>query len=152
MSELIRIKNLIDGEWLAEAGEPTVPLFNPSTGAQIGDVPMASSATVQAAVQSSHAAYKSWRKVSIGKRVGFLFNIHAAMQTNLEELAQAIAVDQAKHVSEARGEVQRVIEIVEMACSAPALLQGETLDLIATGINGRVTKASLGVFLWCRTV
>jgi malonate-semialdehyde dehydrogenase (acetylating) / methylmalonate-semialdehyde dehydrogenase len=107
---------------------------------------MSSVATVEAAVKSSHAAYLKWREVPVGKRVGYIFAIHRAMQDNLEKLAEAIAVDQAKHIAEARGEVQRVIEIMEMACNAPSLLQGETLANIAPGINGRVTRQPLGVF------
>ncbi len=58
----------------------------------------------------------------------------------------SIAVDQAKHISEARGEVRRVIEIVEAACSAPALMQGDNLELISSNISARVVKQSLGVF------
>ena len=146
MTNSIRIKNLIDGEWLVDDNEATVALYNPSTGAQIGEVPMSSTATVEAAVKSSHAAYLKWREVPIGKRVGYIFAIHTAMQDNLEKLAESIAIDQAKHISEARGEVQRVIEIMEMACNAPSLLQGETLAHIAPGINGRVTRQPLGVF------
>ncbi len=146
MAGSIRIKNLVDGEWLVDDNEKTVALYNPSTGAQIGEVPLSSASTVEAAVKSSHAAYLKWREVPIGKRVSYIFTIHAAMQKNLEKLAQAIAIDQAKHISEARGEVQRVIEIMEMACNAPSLLQGETLAQIAPGINGRVTRQPLGVF------
>ena len=146
MAAIIRVKNLIDGEWTVDDNEPTVPLINPSTGYQIGEVPMSLPSTVEAAVKSSHAAFLTWRKTPIAKRVSILFAIHAAMQKNLEKLAESIAVDQAKHISEARGEVQRVIEIMEMACNAPSLLQGETLDQIADGINGRVTRQPLGVF------
>lgn len=146
MTDRVRVKNLIDGEWLVPEGEKIVPLFNPSTGEQIGDVPIASSQTVQHAVKSAHAAYRSWRKTPIAQRVAFLFAIHSAMKQHHEKLAHAIAWDQAKHIAEARGEVQRVIEIIEMACNAPALLQGETLNHIADGINGRVTRQPLGVF------
>jgi len=146
MTDSIRIKNLIDGEWLVDDNEQTVAVYNPSTGAQIGEAPMSSPATVEAAVKSSHAAYLKWREVPIGKRVGYIFALHTAMQNNLEKLAEAIAIDQAKHIAEARGEVQRVIEIMEMACNAPSLLQGETLANIAPGINGRVTRQPLGVF------
>ena len=49
MADSIRIKNLIDGEWLVEDNETTVALYNPSTGAQIGEAPMSSAATVEAA-------------------------------------------------------------------------------------------------------
>ena len=54
MSDIIRIKNLIYGEWAVNDNENTVPLYNPSTGAQIGEVPMSSPATVEKAVKSSH--------------------------------------------------------------------------------------------------
>lgn len=146
MTDAIRIKNFIDGEWLSEEGEKTVALYNPSTGVQIGEVPMSSPASVEAAVKSSHKAYQTWRKTPIAKRTSYLFALHNALQDNLEKLAKSIAIDQAKHISEARGEVQRVIEIVAMACNAPSLLQGEALDNIASGINGRVVRAPLGVF------
>ena len=146
MSESIQIKNFIDGNWATETNEKNLPLFNPSTGEQIGKVPVASQETVEVAVKSSHNAYLKWRKVPIGKRVGYIFALREAMKNNHELLAESIAVDQAKHISEARGEVQRVIEIVEMCCNAPSLLQGEMLDQIADGINGRVSRQPLGVF------
>jgi len=57
-----------------------------------------------------------------------------AMIDRTEELAVAIALDQAKHISEARGEVQRVVEILKTACSIPTLIQGETVGGIAGNI------------------
>jgi malonate-semialdehyde dehydrogenase (acetylating)/methylmalonate-semialdehyde dehydrogenase len=144
--DFIKIKNFIDGQWIEETGVDYVPLYNPSTGARIGEVPLSRPETSQAAVASAHAAYDGWRKLSVGKRVGYLFDIRRAMEENLEELAFAIALDQAKHISEARGEVQRVIQILETACSIPTLMQGENLENIATNIVGRVVKQPLGVF------
>ena len=144
--EFTRIKNFIHGEWVEEKDVEYVPLFNPSTGAQIGEVPLSTDETSLAAVDSAYEAYGSWRKTSLSKRVGYLFDMRQAMIDHEEALAVSIAVDQAKHISEARGEIRRVIEIIEAACSIPTLIQGETLDGIATNINGRVIKQSLGVF------
>lgn len=144
--EFYRIKNFIDGQWVEETGVEYVPLYNPSTGEQIGEVPLSSVETSNAATDSAYAAYESWRKLSVGKRVGYLFDIRQAMIEKTEELAVAIAIDQAKHISEARGEVQRVIQIFETACGIPTLIQGENLEGIANGINGRVIKQPLGVF------
>ncbi len=144
--EFTRIKNFIDGEWVEETGVDYVPLYNPSTGEAIGEVPLSSDQTSLAAVDSAHAAYGTWRKLSLSKRVGFLFDMRQAMVDNEEDLAVSIAIDQAKHISEARGEIRRVIEIIEASCSIPTLLQGEMLDGIANNINGRVVKQSLGVF------
>jgi malonate-semialdehyde dehydrogenase (acetylating)/methylmalonate-semialdehyde dehydrogenase len=69
-----------------------------------------------------------------------------AMEKHAEELAVAIAVDQAKHISEARGEVQRVIEILETACSIPTLIQGESFEGVANNINAKVIRQPIGVF------
>lgn len=141
-----RIKNFINGEWLEETGVEYVPLYNPSTGKAIGEVPLSSEKTSLEAVDSSYAAYDSWKRLSVNKRMSYLFDMRQAMINHKEELAVSIAVDQAKHISEARGEVQRVVQILETACSIPTLMQGEHLDGIADNINGRVIKQSLGVF------
>lgn len=146
MSEFIRVKNFIDGEWREESQAEHVPLYNPSTGAVIGEVPLSAEETSLAAVESSYAAYEGWRRLNVGKRVSYLFAMRQALIEKEESLAVAIAVDQAKHISEARGEVQRVVQILEAACSIPTLLQGENLEGIAANINGRVIKQSLGVF------
>ena len=146
MSELLRIRNFIDGQWVEESGVEYVPLFNPSTGDQIGEVPLSTPETSTKAVESCYNAYESWKNMALGKRMGFLFDIRHAMIEKEEELAYSIAIDQGKHISEARGEVQRVVQILEMACGIPTLIQGETLSHIAGNINGRVVKSPLGVF------
>lgn len=145
-SEFHKIKNHINGVWLDEPGGQYVPLYNPSTGAVIGEVPMSSEQTSRAAVAAAAEAFPAWSSTPLPKRMNVIFQLYQSMKDNLEVLAQCIAVDQAKHISEARGEVGRVIEIVQMACAVPSLIQGETIQGIATNINGRVIKAPLGVF------
>ena len=142
----IKIKNFINGEWQEEKDAKVVPLYNPSTGEQIGEVPLSGAATCEAAIATADAAYKTWHNLSMGKRMVYIHNIRALMIRDREKLAQAIAYDQAKHISEARGEVQRVVELVEMACTTPALIQGDTLDHVANNISVRVVRQSLGVF------
>ncbi|MBI9087043.1 MAG: aldehyde dehydrogenase family protein [Desulfobacterales bacterium] len=146
MSAWFKIRNYIDGEWIEESGVEHAPLFNPSTGEQIGEVPLSKPETSIAAVESCHNAYEAWKSLPLSKRMGYLYDLRHAMIEKKEELAQAIAVDQGKHISEARGEVQRVVEILETACGIPTLIQGEALDHIAGNINGRVIKSPLGVF------
>ena len=142
----MRVRNFINGKWVEETGVSHAPLFNPSTGEQIGEVPLSSAKTSEAAIESSALAYHQWRRLPLGRRMKFLFDMRKAMEERLEELAVSIAVDQAKHISEARGEVQRVIQIIETACSIPTLIQGETLEGIGENIVGRVVKQPLGVF------
>lgn len=142
----IRIKNFINGQWQEENGGKRVPLYNPSTGEEIGSVPISGPATADAAIESAHQAYKSWRTTSIGKRISYIFKIREAMIRHQEKLAHAIALDQAKHISEARGEVQRVVEILESACAAPAMIQGDILDYVSNNISAKVVRQPLGVF------
>ena len=144
--EFIRVRNFIDGEWVEETGVEYLPVFNPSTGEVIGEVPISSRESGLRAVESAYNAYDSWRKLPISSRVSYLFKLHKAMEEHAEELAVIIAIDQAKHISEARGEVFRVIEIIETACGIPTLVQGETLEGISTNINARVIRQPLGVF------
>lgn len=142
----ITIKDHINGEWIEPGQQNTAPLFNPSTGIIIGQVPLGQAEQSKAAVAAAAEAFPAWRDTPLPKRISYLFALHSAMVTEKEDLAQAIALDQAKHIAEARGEVQRVIEIVQMACTIPALIQGETVADIANGISGRIIKAPLGVF------
>ena len=146
LKEFNKIRNFIDGQWVEETGVEYVPLYNPSTGEAIGEVPLSSEETSLKAVESSYAAFESWRKTSLSRRMDYLFDMRQAMKENTEELAVSIAVDQAKHISEARGEVNRVVEIIEAACGIPTLIQGETLEGIAGNINGKVIRQPLGVF------
>ena len=146
MSEKIVIRNYINGQWQEEAGCSTVPLHNPSTGEVISDVPMSSAATAEQAIATAYAAYPAWKKTSIGSRVAYVLKIRELMIRDREKLAYSIAIDQAKHISEARGEVQRVIEIIESAASAPSTMQGDSLEFISPSVSGKVVRSPLGVF------
>ena len=141
-----RIRNFIHGEWVDESGVEMVPLFNPSTGEQIGEVPLSSEKTALECIDSAYSAYDPWRKLALSKRMTYIFDLRQAIIDQEEELAISIAIDQAKHISEARGEIRRIIEIIETACSVPTLLQGENLQGISANITGRVVKEPLGVF------
>jgi malonate-semialdehyde dehydrogenase (acetylating)/methylmalonate-semialdehyde dehydrogenase len=142
----IKIQNHINGQWVVQTDAQQEPLYNPSTGEVIGEVPMSDATTSSLAVQAAADAYPAWRALPLPKRMDYIFKMLRAMEDNLEPLALAIALDQAKHISEARGEVSRVIEILQMACAIPSMLQGETIQGIANNINGRLIKAPLGVF------
>lgn len=145
MAEL-RIKNFINGKWQDESAGKRVPLYNPSTGEEIGTVPISGPETREAAIASAWEAYRPWRNKPVAKRVEYIYKIHNCMVRDLEKLAQGIALDQAKHISEARGEVQRVIEILESAAALPSTIQGDTLDYISTNISAKVVRQPLGVF------
>lgn len=102
--------------------------------------------TCESATAIAAEAHKTWRLVPIAKRITYIHKIRECMIRDLKKLVQGITPDQAKHVSKARGKVQHIIEVVEMACSIPALIQGEALDQIVGSITSEATKQSFGVF------
>jgi malonate-semialdehyde dehydrogenase (acetylating)/methylmalonate-semialdehyde dehydrogenase len=143
--EKIEIRNYINGEWAAPEARYE-PLYNPSTGEEIGRVPMSGLETSEMAIATAAEAYKTWRFQPIARRVVFIHKIRECMIRDAEKLAYAIAIDQAKHIAEARGEVRRVVEILESAASAPSMMQGDTLDNISANISAKIVRQSLGVF------
>ncbi len=138
------VKNVIDGVWRADDEAGTMPIFNPSTGEEIGHVPLTGENAVAEAVAAAKAAFESWKNVDSGKRAKYIFALRNEMETHKEELAQIIARDQAKHIADARAEVGRVIQIVENACGLPNMLIGETFQ-INQHTRGQVLRKPLGV-------
>lgn len=142
--DYIKVRNFINGAWIEEAACDQLTIYNPSTGEAIGEVPCTGQERVQEAIDAAHTAYQTWRKESVHKRVSYLFELRNKMKEYVEELASIIAVDQAKHIEDARGEVNRVIQIVETACAIPMLTRGEKIE-IGGGMEGQIVRKPLGV-------
>lgn len=143
--DYVKVRNYVDGQWVETPSDiETMPIFNPSTGEQIGEVPLYDEASVQVAVASSEKALKTWRETKVEVRAKYLFELRNKMVEYHEELAHIIARDQAKHISDARGEVARVIQIVENACGLPNMLIGEKFEISST-TRGQVVRQPLGV-------
>jgi len=102
-NKFIEIKNYIGGKWVEEQNAEKVSLCKPSDGNQIGRVPLSTPETSERAVKAGYDAYDSWRNLSVNKRMSYLYRIRQAMIDKEEDLAFSIALDQAKHISEARG-------------------------------------------------
>ena len=111
----------------------------------LGRVPLSPAAEVDAAVQAAAKAFPDWRRTPVTDRVQFLFKLKALLQQHFEELARTITMECGKTLGEARGEVQRAIENVEVACGAPILLQGDFSEDIASGIDEIMIRQPLGV-------
>ncbi|MBF8256237.1 MAG: iolA, partial [Anaerolineales bacterium] len=98
-------------------------------------MPLSGVAEVAAAVEAAGAAFETWREVPAGERIQPLFRLKGLLQEHLDELARSITRENGKTLAEARGEMQRAIENVEVACGIPSLLQGEFSEDIAQGID-----------------
>jgi len=129
-----------------EAGNgATGDVFNPATGELTGKVAMGGAAEVDAAVKAAGAAWPTWAATPPLRRARVMFKFKEALEQNAKRLAAIITAEHGKILSDAEGEVQRGIEVVEFACGIPQLLKGEISEAVATGIDVLSVRQPLGV-------
>src|SRR5574341_405177 len=120
-------------------------ILEPATGKVLARIPRSSPADVAVAVEAAAAASPSWRDTPVPDRVQILFRYKVALEREREELARLVARENGKLLDDARGEVRRGIEVVDLACGMPTLLMGETVEGIARGIDSWSVRVPLGV-------
>ncbi|MFJ7755522.1 CoA-acylating methylmalonate-semialdehyde dehydrogenase [Peribacillus muralis] len=140
-----RMKNHINGEWVDSNGTEVEEVINPATGKIIAYVPLSLKSDVDQAVQAAHNSYQAWSLVPVPNRARLLYKYLLLLQEQKEQLAEIITMENGKTLKDARGEVQRGIEVVEIATAAPTLMMGEALPGIADGIDGSIWRYPLGV-------
>jgi malonate-semialdehyde dehydrogenase (acetylating)/methylmalonate-semialdehyde dehydrogenase len=135
----------MNGQW-AEAGNRDLhKVTNPATGATIAQVPFATAADVDRAVQSAHAAFLTWRSVPVVDRVQVLYRYKTLLEKHTEELARILTTENGKTIDDARTEVKRGIQMVEVACGMPSLMMGDSLNEIARDIDCHTIRQPIGV-------
>lgn len=119
--------------------------FNPATGKELNQVTMGSINEVEQAVTCARAALQTWQNTSPLKRARILFRYNTLLNDNKETLAQLISQEHGKVFSDALGEVQRGIEVVEFACGIPHLLKGEYSAQVATDVDSYSMRQPVGI-------
>jgi malonate-semialdehyde dehydrogenase (acetylating) / methylmalonate-semialdehyde dehydrogenase len=100
---------------------------------------------VDAAVTAAKAAFETWRDASLSKRAKILFNFRELVNNRTKQLAEILSDEHGKVLSDAAGEVQRGLEVIEFACGIPHLLKGEYSDQASTGVDVFSFRQPLGV-------
>ncbi|MCC6927804.1 MAG: CoA-acylating methylmalonate-semialdehyde dehydrogenase [Gemmatimonadaceae bacterium] len=118
---------------------------DPSTGTQSAAVPFATPGDVDAAVRNSLAAFAEWGSWSALRRARVMFRFKELIEQHIDELARLISSEHGKVFLDARGEVQRGLEVVEFCCGVPHLMKGEFSDTVSTGIDSYSLRQPLGV-------
>lgn len=140
-----RLKNYIDGQWIASTTAQYETVYNPATEEVLCEVPLSTKEDLDGAVEVAQRAFETWSRVPVPKRARILFNYQQLLIKYKKELATLITKENGKNLSEALGEVQRGIENVEFAAGAPTLMMGDSLSSIATDVEATNYKYPLGV-------
>jgi malonate-semialdehyde dehydrogenase (acetylating) / methylmalonate-semialdehyde dehydrogenase len=144
-TELKTIGHWIGGATVAGDSGRAGPVYNPATGEQSGEVAFASVEEIDRAVATAQEAFAQWRSVSLSKRADLFFRIHDLFHQHREDLARLLTAEHGKVLSDALGEVQRGLEVIEYVCGIPTLLKGSYSEQAATGIDVYSIRQPLGV-------
>ena len=141
-----RLRNYVGGEWVEADTERTQKVLNPATEEVLAEVPLGGAVEVDRAARAAQAAYAGWRATPAVQRAHYLFDLKFLLEKHADEIARTLTAEHGKTLSESKGSVRRGIECVEVACGAPSLLMGDTLEDVASGIDCQAVRQPLGVF------
>src|SRR6202158_2277087 len=140
-----QVKHYINGKQVSGRNGRTSSVFNPATGEQTGLVPIANAADVADAVAAATKAAAGWAATTPLRRARVLNRFLRILEERIDELADVIVAEHGKVHSDAVGEIQRGVEVVEFATAAPQLLKGELTENVGTRVDSYSTRQPLGV-------
>jgi malonate-semialdehyde dehydrogenase (acetylating)/methylmalonate-semialdehyde dehydrogenase len=144
-TQVIEVENYINGAWRKATNTEFLDVSNPATGEVIARSPISSKADLDAAVQAAAAAFPAWRRTPPGERIQYLFKLKFILEDHIDELAKLITLENGKTFLEAKAELRRGIENVEVACGIPMMMQGYNLEDITPGVDETLIRQPLGV-------
>ncbi|WP_354697943.1 Putative 3-oxopropanoate dehydrogenase [Paraconexibacter sp. AEG42_29] len=137
------------GHWIAGRAEEDAtrfaPVYDPATGEVARRVALAEAADVDRAVVAARTAFADWSQASLAKRSGVLFRFRELLAAGADEVARTVTAEHGKTLDDARGEVQRGLEVVEFACGIAHLMKGEASEQISTRVDSTSYRQPLGV-------
>ena len=139
------LHNYIDGEWTIKFVDSYQEVMNPATNEILSKVPLSNKDEVDLAVKAAKRAFEIWRHVPAEDRIQYLFRLKALLDEHYDDLAILITKENGKTLKEARGEMKRAVENVEVACGIPTLMLGDLSEDIAPGIDEIMIRQPVGV-------
>ena len=138
------VQNYINGKFVDASSARSLDVISPIDGNLLSQVPMSTSADLDAAVKAAKAAFPAWSKTPIKERVQVFFRYKYLLEKHLKELAELVQEENGKTYGEAVAEIEKSIELTEFAVSLPQLVTGEVLE-VSKGVECRTEHVALGV-------
>lgn len=135
----------VNGEWKQSKSTKYSPVTNSSTGEVMAEVPLCTKDEVEEAIASAQKAFESWSKISLSKRVQYMFKWRNVIHEHLDELTELCAKEHGKNWNESRGDILKALEPTELACTLPLAIQGSGALQVTTGFDCNTYRVPLGV-------
>ena len=139
------IHHFLNGRAVLGASGRFGDVYDPNTGKVQARVALASSAEVDTAVAQAVKAQAGWAQMNPQRRARVMFAFKGLIEANVDELALLLSSEHGKVVADARGDIQRGLEVVEFACGIPHLLKGDYTEGAGPGIDVYSMRQPLGV-------
>src|SRR3982074_2136205 len=139
------IGHFIGGKTVAGTSGRSGDVFDPNTGEVQAKVALASKAEVEKAIANAQAAFPGWAATNPQRRARVMFKFLELIQAEYDDLARLLSSEHGKTFADAKGDIQRGLEVVEFACGIPHLLKGEFSDSAGPGIDLFSLRQPLGV-------
>jgi len=138
----------INGKKVQSESSTFYDVHNPATGELIARTPQCTPSELSNAAESCAEAFKTWRTTPVSTRARVMHKLEGAIRDNTDELAKVLTQEQGKTLADAKGDIFRGLEVVEMSCNIPAMIQGETLPNVANSVDVHSYRIPLGVLCW----
>jgi malonate-semialdehyde dehydrogenase (acetylating)/methylmalonate-semialdehyde dehydrogenase len=139
------IGHWINGKHVEGTSGRTADVWNPATGEVQAKVALASTAEIEAAVADAAAAQVGWAAMNPQRRARVMMEFVRLLHRDMDKLAEALSREHGKTIPDAKGDVQRGLEVVEFCIGAPHLLKGEYTDSAGPGIDMYSMRQPIGV-------
>ena len=139
------IGHFINGKQVPGTSGRYADVWQPMTGEVVGRVALASTAEMRAAVENAKAAQVGWANTNPQRRARVMMKFLELVQRDYDALAELLAREHGKTIPDAKGDIQRGLEVIEFACGIPHLLKGEFTDGAGPGIDVYSMRQPLGV-------
>lgn len=120
-------------------------IYDPNTGEVQAKVSLASKSEMDQAIEIAKNAQVAWAQVNPQRRARVMFKFKQLLEENMDELARLLSIEHGKVVADAKGDIQRGMEVIEFACGIPHLLKGEFTEGAGPGIDVYSMRQPLGV-------
>ena len=120
-------------------------VYNPATGEVQAKVPLANGEEMAGAVAIAAEAQVGWAATNPQRRARVLMAFVGLLNRDMDRLAEALSREHGKTIPDAKGDVQRGLEVVEYCIGAPELLKGDYTDAAGLGIDMYSMRQALGV-------
>jgi malonate-semialdehyde dehydrogenase (acetylating) / methylmalonate-semialdehyde dehydrogenase len=146
MSTINPLKFFADGRWQVSETNKYMDIYDPSLGEVIAQTPCCTEGEVNLAIQSAKKAFPAWSQTPVMKRAQVLFRFRELLEEHMDELTYLVARENGKVWEEAKGDILKIKEPVELACGIPSLMIGEALMETSPGYDTVLYREPVGVF------